>query len=49
VVEKKRLKQEKRKKGEGETVDWNNAIEKGTIKLTGLITLYLLISRITIK
>ncbi len=49
VVEKKKLKQEKRKKGEGETVDWNNAIEKGTIKLTGLITLYLLISRITIK
>lgn len=39
----------KKKKKEGDPIDWNQAIERGTVKLTALITLYLLVSRITIK
>jgi protein involved in polysaccharide export with SLBB domain len=47
VLERKKSKSEKIKKGE--PIDWNTAIEKGTVKLTALITVYLLFSRITIK
>lgn len=40
---------EKKKKKASEPIDWNQAIERGTVKLTALITLYLLMSRINIK
>jgi protein involved in polysaccharide export with SLBB domain len=42
VVEQK----EKKKKKENEPIDWNKQIEGITVKLTGLATLYVLISRV---
>lgn len=49
VVVPAKILNEERKKKKSEPIDWNQAIEKGTVKLTALITLYLLMSRITIK
>lgn len=49
VIIPKKINRNNKDKKQSEPVDWNLAIEKGTVKLTALITLYLLLSRITIK
>lgn len=47
IVPQKQIKAKTKK--ESEPVDWNLAIEKGTVKLTALITLYILMSKFVIK
>lgn len=39
-------KEEKVKKESEEKIDWNNAIESGIVKITGILTLYILLDRI---
>lgn len=45
VPQKDNHKNKDRKKSD--PIDWNTAIEKGTVKITALVTLYLLFSRLT--
>ncbi len=47
VVSKKTVKEKNKK--DSEPIDWNKVIENATVKFTALLTLYLLVTRLTVK